>query len=121
MNSDRAGHTATLLGNGKVLLAGGFDGTQALKTAEVYDPSSNTFTATSSDMTSERVGGTATLLSDGNVLLAGGQPGSLTSGPYLPLSSAELYSPATNKFSKTGSMTSAREESPRLCSVTARC
>ncbi len=110
MNSDRAGHTATLLGNGKVLLAGGFDGTQALKTAEVYDPSSNTFTATSSDMTSERVGDTATLLTNGNVLLAGGQPGSLTIGSYLPLASAELYSPATNKFSKTGSMTSAREE-----------
>jgi large repetitive protein len=110
MNSDRAGHTATLLGSGKVLLAGGFDGTQALKTAEVYDPSSDTFTATSSDMTSERVGDTATLLTNGTVLLAGGQPGSLTSGPFLPLSSAELYSPATGKFSKTGSMTSAREE-----------
>ncbi len=109
MNSDRAGHTATLLDSGKVLLAGGFNGTQILKTAEIYDPSSNTFTATSSDMTSERVGDTATLLTNGNVLLAGGQPGSLTIGSYLPLASAELYSPATGKFSKTGSMTSARE------------
>ena len=96
-----SGHTATLLPNGKVLLAGGASadfGTFSI--AELYDPSTDTFTATA-NMTIARAGHTATLLPDGTVLLAGGQ---FMGG----IASAELYNPATGTFSATGNMTTGR-------------
>src|SRR5262245_19083194 len=64
--------TATLLTNGKVLVAGGSDGTAALSSAELYDSSTGTWTPTAS-MNTARLGHTATLLPDGKVLVAGGQ------------------------------------------------
>ena len=94
-------HTATLLPNGKVLLAGGENEDFGyFSNAELYDPSTDTFTATG-NMTIARAGHTATLLTDGTVLAAGGQL-------YSSLISAELYNPATGAFSSTGSMTIAR-------------
>ena len=66
---DRAYHTATLLGNGKVLLAGG-DG-NGFDSAELYNPGSRTFTPTGS-MHDERYRHSATLLPNGRVLVAGG-------------------------------------------------
>jgi hypothetical protein len=101
----RAFHTATLLPSGKVLIVGGFQfnfPNSALASAELYDPSSGTFSATGS-MTAGRVDHTATLLGNGEVLIAGGY-GNLQLG----LSSAELYDPSTMMFSPTGSMTSGR-------------
>ena len=68
----RAGHTATLLPNGKVLVVGGSVGDDATaRSAELYDPSSGTWTLTSS-MASARTGHVATILADGKVLVAGG-------------------------------------------------
>ncbi|HTS56297.1 MAG TPA: kelch repeat-containing protein [Terriglobales bacterium] len=94
-------HTATLLPNGKVLLAGGVsEDFGYFSIAELYDPSTDTFSATG-NMTIARAGHTATLLTDGTVLAAGGQL-------YSSLISAELYNPATGAFSSTGSMTIAR-------------
>ena len=106
MNAERAAHSATLLPNGKVLIAGGFreEGTSeiAISSAEIYDPETNIFTATS-DMNEPRNGHTATLLPDGQVLLAGGWNQSGRT------STAELYDPQTGTFEYTGSMMAARQ------------
>jgi len=101
------GHTATLLNNGQVLIAGGEhifppDGTS---TAELYDPRTGTFSATGR-MTATRGEHTATLLPDGKVLIAGG---SITPSSPSFLTSAELYDPDTRTFTRTGDMTVARQ------------
>ena len=70
MIAARVGHTATLLRNGKVLVAGGENGAR-LASAELYDPRTRRWTATGS-MTTGRIGATATLLRTGKVLVVGG-------------------------------------------------
>jgi len=86
MLSTRARHTATLLGNGQVLIVGGEDNSDnGLFTAELYDPPSDAFTFTGG-MAGERALHTATLLQDGKVLVVGGID---KSGNVL--ASAELY------------------------------
>lgn len=73
MYYDRAGHTATLLQNGKVLVAGGTpNGKEILDTAEVYDPLTDIFSIVKSAMMQKRVFHTATLIGNGNVVLIGG-------------------------------------------------
>ena len=67
----RADHTATLLPNGKVLVAGGYCSGGYLASAELYDPASGTWTATGS-LATARIRHTATLLPNGKVLVAGG-------------------------------------------------
>jgi len=78
MTLDRAQPTATLLLDGKVLVAGGAHCLQfecpISQTAELYDPHTSTFTQTG-DMTSPHAGHTATLLPNRNVLVAGGDSG----------------------------------------------
>lgn len=93
MSTARTAHTATLLANGKVLVAGGFSSIQlpGLTSAELYDPRTGTWSATGSMVTplgSPR----ATPLLDGKVLFTGG-------------TSAEVYDPATGRWSATGGMT----------------
>lgn len=95
MHGARAGQTATRLLNGTVLVAGGSGGgggRDALATAELYDPSSGTWTATG-DMLVAGIGHTATLLPNGNVLVVGGSGNPLV---------AELYDPASGTWAATG-------------------
>src|SRR5260370_26030142 len=71
LNTARAGHTATVLPNGKVLVAGGATAAGAIASAELYDPTTGTWSVTGS-LNVPRYLLTATLLSDGKVLAVGG-------------------------------------------------
>ena len=97
--------TATLLPNGKVLVAGGdTPGEIITNTAELYDPTTGTFTPTGS-MHQARVGFSATLLQNGKVLVEGG-----ASNTVGALNTAELYDPATGTWSMTGKMKEGRQQ-----------
>lgn len=105
LNIARSGHTATLLSNGQVLVAGGCCDASGgvLASAELYDPATGEWTLTDS-MPTARWGHSATRLPNGEVLVAGG---SITSG-IAPIATAELYNPSTGKWTTTGQMTTAR-------------
>jgi hypothetical protein len=97
------GHSTTLLPNGKVLLAGGDNADFGyFSKAELYDPATDTITATA-NMTLARASHTATLLPDGTVLIAGGGNDAMGSA-----ASAESYNSSTAQFAAAGSMTIAR-------------
>jgi hypothetical protein len=103
MRTARSGHTATLLRNGEVLIAGGMNGNgNYTDTVEIYSPATDTFRQ-ARNMTARRVGHTATLLPDGKVLIAGGY-----NGDYL--ASAEIYDPVAGSFAPVRQMTTPRSE-----------
>ena len=99
-------HTATVLADGTVLVAGGAQNSQSgfppMTSAELYDPSSGTWRAAGA-MGVPRYMHSATLLADGMVLVAGGMDENGS-----PLASAELYDPSTGVWSETGPMIEAR-------------
>ncbi len=116
MITARGEHTATLLPDGKVLVAGGIaDNTEQveLASAELYDPSTGKWSATG-NMTTPRSRHTATLLASGKVLVAGGfcdpngTRGCAAVEPNGAIAVAELYDPRTGKWTATGSMTTER-------------
>jgi hypothetical protein len=101
----RTGHCASLLPDGRVLIVGGGDSNGNLfKTSEIFDPTTQIFSATGG-LNQARTGATATLLPNGKVLIAGGQD---SAGALLR--SAELYEPSTGTFTLTGSMHLARAQ-----------
>ena len=111
LNSSRESHTATLLPNGKVLVAGGGD-----IRAELYNPVTGVWTYTGS-LGTARASHTATLLANGKVLVAGG-----ASGNDISLASAELYDPATGHLDlHRQPRHRARTLTPPHCWLTARC
>jgi N-acetylneuraminic acid mutarotase len=105
MATARLEPSATLLADGRVLVAGGHDfGTTTFNTAEIYAPASGSWSAAGT-LSTPRTNHTATRLGNGKVLVAGGvvlSPGGTA------LSSAELYDPTTNAWSTTASMATAR-------------
>jgi hypothetical protein len=104
MHSAREQHTATLLPGGLVLVSGGLNeggyrnGGRTEASAELYDPSTGTWSSTAS-MDSARYGHTATLLKNGWVLVSGGQ----TDG-------AEIYEPPARTWVSPGAMGTARTD-----------
>ncbi len=96
-----AQHTATLLQDGTVLVAGGQNSGGPLSSVEIYNPATNSWGSAAS-MPATLWGHTATLLSNGNVLIAGGDNGlGEQQGSY-------LYNPTSNSWSATGKLTDAR-------------
>src|SRR5882724_6720443 len=109
LNTPRFYHTATLLSDGRVLVASG-GGQQTflypeLLSAELYDPATGNWTFTGS-LNNARVLHTATLLLNGNVLVAGGYPNHDHSGK----GRAELYDPVSGTWTTTGNMSFGRTQ-----------
>lgn len=102
MQVARESHTATLLPDGRVLVAGGqrFAGSPPFASAELYDPVKDTWSS-AGDMSVRRFGHTASLLRSGKVLVVGGVERE-------DAATAELYDPETNTWSHTASMDQAR-------------
>jgi N-acetylneuraminic acid mutarotase len=102
MNVARAGHTATVLADGKVLVVGGGnDSPDAIDSSELYDPASRSWSYTGR-LNVARAGHTATQLADGRVLVAGGfSHGGCTR-------TAEVYDPETGVWTLTGGMSAVR-------------
>jgi hypothetical protein len=92
LQTARQGAVAASLPNGEVLIAGGYNGSSDLQSAELFNPANDTFTALpaagSTELQTARYGALAAPLPNGQVLIAGGYNGSSV------LQSAELYSPA---------------------------
>jgi hypothetical protein len=120
MNTERSNHTATLLSDDTVLIAGGANTSGPLNTAEVYDPSSGLFFYTNNNMIYARsfhaaafipapatTSVTSATTIEDTVLIAGGfgYSSDSTDPTAAALDSAETYDPTTMRFSKTtGSM-----------------
>ncbi len=106
LNFARVNHTATLLSNGKVLVAGGSNynaGGGVIYSAELYNSSTGIWTSTG-NLNTSRYAHATTLLLNGKVLVMGGYDGR----PATILNSAELYDPATGTWSYTGNLNTAR-------------
>jgi hypothetical protein len=123
MTTPRAWHTATLLADGMVLVAGAEHADDnfgwpepfargILSSTELYNPATGKWTATGS-MTTARTEQMAALLSNGKVLVAGGF-GPVTATTHGALASADIYDPSTGKWAATGSLITARAQGPAV-------
>ncbi|HYR75689.1 MAG TPA: Calx-beta domain-containing protein [Pyrinomonadaceae bacterium] len=101
MTVERRGHTATLLADGKVLVTGGENANGFVTQAEIYDPTTATFSV-SGNPSAPRADHTATRLSDGRVLIAGGRTN------LGPTNSTEIFDPTSGAFNNGPNLNSAR-------------
>ena len=116
LNAGRANHTATLLPDGKVLVAGGsgwsctgnFCFSTTFDTAELYEPATGTWRLT--ENVGRRTYHTATLLPNGQVLIAGGANYGYDVGAWIVDNSALLYDPATGRWRPTGNLIMGRHD-----------
>ena len=108
MTRGRTNLTATLLSDGRVLIAGGRTGATMTTTnsAEVFDPIDDSFTPTG-NMIVDRARHVAVLLDDGRVWVAGGVSGD--DGVYAAIDDSEVWDPANGEFSAAASLPSARD------------
>ncbi len=113
LNEARRGHVALRLRDGRVLVAGGIARGRLLRSAEIFHPQSRSWTKTAA-MNVPRLGHTMTLLPDGRVLVAGGTgtrgPASEGSQSVRPVASAEIFDPATRRWTPVGGMVTPRFE-----------
>ena len=126
MSAGRAGASATMLNDGRILFAGGISGSAAagytsIGSAEIYDPVQNKFAATA-NMITARAGHSAVLLNNGDVMMIGGASGSVGGGTTTVqlqlafdtevngemLNSTEIFDPTTGTFAPGGQLTEAR-------------
>ena len=107
LGTARTSHTANLLGNGKVLVAGGRadtgSGNNQVNSAELYDSAAGTFAATGS-MGAARGSHRSVVLTNGKVLVTGG----FNTAGTVWLKTVEVYDPLAGSFSPTGSMATER-------------
>jgi len=103
MATARYWHTATLLPNSKVFVAGGFTGGTLLASTELYDPTTNAWSLAGSLGVARELH-TATLLPSGKVLVTGG----CTANASVVFTSVEIYDPATNTWTPAAAMATPR-------------
>jgi N-acetylneuraminic acid mutarotase len=102
--SRNGGNEATLLQNGRVLLAGGISGPVAIRGSELFDPTTGQWSTTGS-LSVDR-DARATLLTDGRVLVSGGIDWKIDGGKAYAL--VEIYDPKSGEWTVTGSLQTAR-------------
>lgn len=108
LGTARGAHSATILGNGKVLVAGGALNGVSVAGAKLFDPNINIW-SNAGNLITPRRGHTATLLGNGKVLVVGGAwTGGV--GSNVCVANAELYDPATNSWTSAGSLVTARTD-----------
>jgi len=104
----RQAHTATVLSDGKVLVAAGRSGAGADSTAELFDPATNLW-ATTGSLATPRYHHTDTLLPNGQVLATGGLTGRGSGFDFVTTPLAELYDPSLGRWTPTSPLRDPRD------------
>ncbi len=111
LNMGRSGHTATLIAGNLVLVTGGNTAAGATNTAELFDPTANTWTLLSSTLNDARSGHAAFVLPDSTVAIIGGSNGSTA------VASVELFNPPSLQFTYLGALNTPRSN-PAIAALT---